>query len=160
MKLSPLLITLVMTSALAAESFSGGQFIQSRASYEAAIPNHSTSPSYVLITVVDARTESARSICTTANLLIGAIHREYGLGYDLADISKSDEIALSNQTHVFRFTKRDALNNIPITYSGGDLAAARAFLAPLSAAELKDKFSSLYPSKRLALNAPRYTQVC
>ncbi|WP_211471552.1 hypothetical protein [Collimonas humicola] len=152
MKLSPLLLGLVVTPVFAAGGFSGGQSVQSRASYEAAIHNSSTSPSYVLITVVEARTESARSICTTANLLIGAINMEYGLGHDRAGYSKSDEIALSNQTHVFRFTKQDALNNVPFTYSDDDIAAARTFLAPFSVAELRDKFSSLYSSQRLALN--------
>ncbi|MFJ2988349.1 hypothetical protein ACIPF8_10810 [Collimonas sp. NPDC087041] len=152
MKLSVLVLAFVVTPAFAAGAISGAQSVQSRASYEAAIHNSSTSPSYVLITVVDARTESAQSTCTTANLLIGAIHKEYGLGYDTEGFSKSDVIALSNQTHVFRFTKQDALNNIPFTYSNGDLAAARAFLAPFSVAELKDKFSSLYSSQRLALN--------
>lgn len=152
MKLSVLLLALVVTPAFAAGAFGGAQYVQSRASYEAAIHNSSTSPSYVLVTVVDARTELARSTCTTANLLMGAIHFEYGLGYDSAGYVKSDAIALSNQTHVFRFTKQDALNNVPFTYSDGDIAAARAFLAPFSAAELRDKFSSLYSSQRLALN--------
>jgi hypothetical protein len=39
--------------------------------------------------------------------------------------------------------------NIPRTYSEDELRAARAFLAPLSTDELKDKFSSLLANRRL-----------
>jgi hypothetical protein len=84
MKLSAILfLCIALTSAYAAEPFGGGEPVQSRTSFEAAI--HSLTleaQSYVLITVVDASTESVRSICTKANFLLGALHYEYGIGYD------------------------------------------------------------------------------
>jgi hypothetical protein len=103
----------------------------------------------VLITVIDARTGQARSVCTTANFLLGAIDREYELGHDAAGFSKGVEIALKSQDHVFRFQHQAALDNIPVRYSEDDLQAARNFLAPLPLDELKEKFSSLYANQRL-----------
>lgn len=123
--------------------------VQSRQSYEAAIHNTSTSPSYVLISIIDSDTGQAKPVCTTANLLLGAIHREYGLGYDAAGLSKAAEIALESKDHVFRFHQQAALDNIPVRYSDQDLAAARTLLAPLSKEELRAKFSSLYRDARV-----------
>ena len=136
------LLALAMTSASAVEPLSNSEPAQSQASFEAAIRNsYSTAPSYVLVEVVDARTESTRSTCTTVNLLLGAIRREYDLGSDKAGVSKAIEIAQSNKTHVFRFAKEDALNNIPVKYSNSDLVGIRAQLAPLSTDELRAGFA-------------------
>jgi hypothetical protein len=147
-----------VTSAFADRPISGGEFTQSRASFEAAIRNDSTAPSYVLISVVDDRTESQRSICTTANLLLGAIHHEYALGYDKKGQSETERIALSSNTHVFRFAKQDALNNIPSSYSASDIARMSATLAPLSIEQLRaglashGNLHSLYQVEPLALH--------
>jgi hypothetical protein len=123
--------------------------VQSRASYEAAFAVLSTSPSYVLITVIDARTGQARPVCTTSNFLLGAIGHEYALGTDAADRHKDVEIALQTKDHVFRFHQQSALDNISPRYTEDELRAAREFLAPLSTEELADKFSSLYANRRL-----------
>jgi hypothetical protein len=123
--------------------------VQSRESYEAAIRNSSTSPSYVMISLVSAYTGQAKPVCTTANFLIGAIHREFGLEYGPADVSKAAEIALASHDHTFLFRQPAALANIPIRYSGEELAAARKFLAPIPTDELTIKFSSLFHEFRL-----------
>lgn len=123
--------------------------VQSRESYEAAIRNGSTSPSYVLISLVRAYTGQARPVCTTANFLLGAIHREFGLEYGPADVSKAAEIALASHDHTFLFRQPAAIANIPISYSDDDLAAARKFLAPIPTDELTIKFSSLFEKFRL-----------
>ena len=109
----------------------------------------STSPAYVLITLIDARTGLARPICTTANFLLGAIDREYELGHDRDAIAKASEIALKAEDHVFRFQRQAALDNIPVRYSGAELLAARGFLAPVSTDDLKSTFSTLYADRRL-----------
>jgi hypothetical protein len=123
--------------------------MQPRQSYEAAFRNNSTSPSYVRISVIDGETGQGRSVCTTANFVLGAIHREYGLGYGAADLAKALEIALKSEDRSFRFHQPAALANIPSRYSEADLAAARAFLAPYSTSELKAKFSTLLAGARL-----------
>lgn len=115
---------------------------QSRASFEAAIRNHSTAPPYVLIIVIDERSKAVRSTCTTVNLLLGAIHREYGLDFDDVGSAKTEEIALSHLDHAFTFSRQEALANIPVWYSAADLAAIRAKLAPLTLDQLREGFSS------------------
>lgn len=126
--------------------------VQPRESYEAAIRNYSTSPSYVMISIAGGETEPAKLVCTTANFLLGAIHREYGLGSEAADVSKAMEIALANSDHIFRFRQLTALANIPVRYSDDDLAAARKFLAPIPTDELRVKFLSLLRESRLPTN--------
>jgi hypothetical protein len=138
-----LLALSILAVVAAAAPVVGGEPSQSRASFEAAIHNATTAPPYVLIDVVDERSKSTRTICTTVNLLMGAIHREYGLEYDEVGQARAKEIALSNTAHVFRFSKRAALSNIPITYSPSDLASVRARLAPLTLEQLREGFSPL-----------------
>ena len=135
------------------EGFAGQLMsVQSSDSYEAAINNLSTSPSYVEIFIAEGEAGQPKPICTTANFLLGAIHREYGLGYDTSDLSKAAEIAIKSSDRVFRFRQRSALDNIPMKYSANDLSEARALLAPFSADALKEKFSSLYSQYRLPTN--------
>jgi hypothetical protein len=123
---------------------------QSRASFETAIHNRSTSPSYVRVSIINDQTGQARDVCTTANFLLGAIHHEYGLGYGATDSTKAEQIAIEGEHHVFHFHTQEALDNIPVRYSEKDLAAARAFLAPLSASDIESGFSSLSSHSRLA----------
>ncbi|TQK11019.1 hypothetical protein [Herbaspirillum sp. SJZ107] len=123
--------------------------VQSQASYEAAITNMSTSPAYVLVEVGDSGNAAPRPVCTTANFLLGAIHREYGLGYAPAESEKALQIARQHADHVFRFQRQAALDNVGVQYTEADLAAARALLAPLADGELKARFSSLYAKARL-----------
>ena len=114
---------------------------QSDASFAAAIGNQSTAPSYVLITEIDVNTGKTRQTCVTANLLMGAIHRENELGFDAEDQMTALHIALTTPDHVFRFTKRKALENIPHYYSDEELAEVRDALKPLSKAQLVDAAS-------------------
>jgi hypothetical protein len=123
--------------------------VQSQASYEAAIADMSTSPAYVLVEVGDSGSAAPRPVCTTGNFLLGAIHREYGLGYAPAESGQALRIARQQTDHVFRFQRQAALDNVRIHYTGADLAAARALLAPLSDDEVKAKFSSLLTRDRL-----------
>jgi hypothetical protein len=63
---------------------------------------------YVMITTMDDRTAEANTFCITSNLLIGALVREHGWG-----IERSREEAASNPTHLFHFSKDEALRNMP-----------------------------------------------
>jgi hypothetical protein len=115
---------------------------QSQASFEAAVRNQSTAPPYVLITVVDARSEETRSICTTVNFLLGAIHLEYGIEYDREGQVRAQQIALANKSHVFHFTTQETLANIPLHYSQNDLAFVRTELQTFSVSQLREGFSA------------------
>jgi hypothetical protein len=130
---------------------------QSRQSYEAAFRVISSSPPYVLITVIDDNTGKAQRTCTYANFLLGAIELEYGLRERGASgVMKSTEVVLQNRSHVFHFRNSEALRNIRVRYSESELSAARALLAPLPTDELTSKFSSLYSDRRL--NAKGYAK--
>jgi hypothetical protein len=89
--------------------------VQSQASYEAAIADMSTSPAYVLVEAGDSGNAAPRPVCTSANFLLGAIHREHGLGYAPTESEQALRIAREHADHVFR-----------VHYAAADLAAARA----------------------------------
>lgn len=114
--------------------------VQSPASYEAAIRNETTSPGYVMVTIVDANTNVERTTCTTANFLRGALHNQYGLPYDADGRRQVTELALTNTAHRFTFSAEAALRNIPIAFSAEEQEAVRARFAPLSIEELRAGF--------------------
>lgn len=114
---------------------------QTPASFAAAILNDSTSPSYVLFTVVDATTESAHLTCTLAPLLRGAVHIEYALPYDAVGRAKEAEIVFANTEHVFRFNTPAALANIPIAYPQEAIARTRSAWATVSTTALQYMYS-------------------
>lgn len=127
---------------LFAAATSAAEPVQSRASYEAAIHNRTTSPSYVMITIVDANTKVERTTCTTANLLAGALHLETGLAYNAEGQRQATELAISNAEHRFVFSSEAALRNLPIPFSPEELEQARARFAPLSIEELRAGFGT------------------
>src|ERR1700759_4940848 len=77
-----------------------------------ALENYSPSPYYVLITVLDPDEHTSRVVCTTANLFLGAIHREHGLSYSEADRKRAEAIALEQRDRVFVFKDKKALANL------------------------------------------------
>ena len=84
----------------------------SEAMFYAALTNTSTEADYVLIKVRGPGDQTERTVCTTANLLLGAIHREYDLGYAEADERRALEIALKQPGRSFAFHKRAAISNL------------------------------------------------
>ena len=127
--------------ALAGPALEQNQPHQSPESFSAAIRDNSTSPFYVLITVVDDTTGQARTDCNTANLLLGAIHIEYGFTYDAAAIANAQNTALANTSHVFHFSKPEALANVAFRYSPHDMEVARQLIQPLTDEQLRKAFS-------------------
>jgi len=113
-----LLFTLISlsTMTLAAEP------IQSQNDFGIAIRDRSTSPYIVLVTTVDDRTGESRTGCTEAHFLLGAIILEKLDGYgknnseNIIKTEKAQQIALENSSHVFHFSRQDALDNLPIKY--------------------------------------------
>jgi len=100
------LAVLLFTSALA----HAGSYTQSM--FRAALANNSTAPDYVLIQVRGPDDRTNRIVCTTANLFLGAIHREYNLGYSEADEQRAVEIALKQPDRSFTFHKKAAIDNL------------------------------------------------
>jgi hypothetical protein len=118
------------------------EYVQSSASYEEAIRGSfvsmTTSPAYVKIVVVNARTGEEHPTCTTANFLAGAIHRQYGLGYDAEGFKRAEMLAMSAQDHRFVFSDASALQNIPLSFSAQELLEVRERFSALSNDELRD----------------------
>jgi hypothetical protein len=69
---------------------------QPQAQFEAAIRNRSTSPNFILLTVVDDRTGESWIGCTLAPFLLGAIEREQ----PAVSLEEAVRIALSNTSRV------------------------------------------------------------
>ena len=82
--------------------------IQPQERFEAAMLNGSTSPNLILLTIVDDRTGNSWVGCTLAPLLTGAIIRER----DAVSVQEAIQIAISNASHIFHFSKQSALDNL------------------------------------------------
>jgi len=82
--------------------------------FRAALENNSTSPSFILITIRDARDGSARTGCTLAPFLLGAIHKENALPYNEEGQNAALRIAASARDHFFTFRRLKALANIAL----------------------------------------------
>jgi hypothetical protein len=103
-----------------------------------ALANGSTAPDYVLISVVDPDTHTVRIVCTTANFFLGAIHREYDIGYTEADIKRAKAIALKQRDRIFVFKNKAALANLADYATPEALADVRTIFATKSDSELLD----------------------
>lgn len=80
--------------------------------FKEAISTLSTNTSFVLVAVTDTNTGKTKTGCTTANGLLGAIHRERNIGYDEDSLRTVTTIALTSPHQRFAFAKPDALENI------------------------------------------------
>ncbi len=115
--------------------------LQSQASFEAAIGNGSTAPSYVAVTIVDDRSGTSRPICVTANLFVGAVMRQQGLAFDASGIAAARRLILSTTSHEFHFSRPEAFANLPAAYSLFDLDTIRRRLRGLSVTQLREGFA-------------------
>ena len=154
MKISGTLVLLMCAISAHAEDN-----LQSAASYEAAIhgsfTNITTSPAYVMITIVNANTGEEHLTCTTANFFSGAIRKEAGLEFDAQGSKKAEALALSNKEHRFVFSNEEAWRNIPDVFSDQELADVRARLSSLSNAELRMRIGDIPPDVRRDYSAKR-----
>jgi hypothetical protein len=104
-------------------------FVQNQAQFRAALENTSTSPSFILITVIDGRSGARRTGCTTAGFLLHAIANEDGIdradyhGIMLSDVAKRVKAkALVSKDHVYILQRPEALAAVPMEGKGFDLA--------------------------------------
>lgn len=115
---------------------SPGEKPQDHAAFVEALQNRSTAPSFVKFQVAGPG-QSPWTQCTTANFLLGAIHLENGLPYNEQGLSVSMEAATSNMQHVFRFTKPEALANLPPRPTEEEMQQAAALFAGQSDATIR-----------------------
>lgn len=107
--------------------------------YAGALAEVSTAPHYVRIVLEDSDGK-AHQTCVFGGSLNLAIRLENGLLADRDGIKKATDIALANTERRFRFTNAQAIAVLPLTFSDADLAAAKAKLAQLSDAQLREGF--------------------
>ncbi len=102
-------------------------FVQDQAQFRAAVENGSTSPSFVLVTILDGRSGKQRTGCTMAGFLLHAIAMEERLdrrdyhgrmppGVSARVMAK----ALASKDHVYTFQKAEALAAMPTDVRGSD----------------------------------------
>jgi hypothetical protein len=101
------------------------EFVQSQANFEKAIRNRSTSIYVIFATIVNDSTGETHAECVAAPFLLGAILKEYALGYDGPSVEKAIQIALANPSHVFRFTNEAALGKLPPFTKNAELFRSR-----------------------------------
>lgn len=114
---------------------------QSSANFAKAIANGSTSPSYVLITVINDNTRSRQTVCTAAPFLLGAIHFQYNLPYTDVGIQKGKRVALASKDRVYHFSDLKALKNLRVRYTQQELTVVRSQLHDFSTEEIVAGFS-------------------
>ncbi|WP_277969859.1 hypothetical protein [Sphingomonas echinoides] len=95
-------------------------FVQNQAHFRAALDHTSTSPSFILITVVNGSSGARRTGCTMAGFLLHAIATEEGIdrteyhGAMLPDVAtRVKDEALASKDHVYTFHKAEALAAVP-----------------------------------------------
>ncbi len=110
-------ILVVASAAGAADPPSHGlaiEYVQPLDQFVAAVDNISSAPSFVLITIIDARKNEVRTACVTAPLLLAAIDIERGVKIG-TDLRETRRIALANSAHEFSFSKPEALANLGLS---------------------------------------------
>jgi hypothetical protein len=128
--------------------------MQDEVHFRKAILNFSSSPYCISVTVIDTRKAKSRSFCVETLFLLGALHHELDVGYDLASQKKISYLAISNKTRVFSFLKQEALNNMPMRYTEAELDEARKMInllgSPPPAGPISGQFGQLNWSPALA----------
>ena len=131
-------VSCVLFACMGAASAAPSQSRQSDASWRAAFGNQSSAPSYAMFTVIDGNTGVARLTCTEANFLLGALIEENEWPSDNEARLSALHIALTDQTRVFTFNRRKALDNLPRYFTDDELAHVRWALAGLSTQQVLD----------------------
>lgn len=80
--------------------------------FVAAIENHSTVSYFTVVKIKNLNNNQIKEVCTKGNFLMGALHREMGLGYDTASQRKVLEFAKSKKNRYFELKNKKALQNI------------------------------------------------
>ncbi|PWJ33500.1 hypothetical protein [Sediminitomix flava] len=79
--------------------------------FSIAVQSESTFSYFVVCKIRDLNTGNVKEICTTADFLKGAIHREFNLDYSDKSLSESRKLLLESN-RFFEFKNVDALLNV------------------------------------------------
>ena len=109
------------------QELTGPATIQRAMNFESAVRDQSTAPRYVSINFTDENTGLTQHTCVFGRDLVIAISREFGVGN-----SQAIDIALKSHDYSFHFSKKNALDALPIQFSQKDFLSVRERIAPLS----------------------------
>lgn len=87
-------------------------YVQADKQFKAAFDNNSTSPSFVMITVVDGQSGTTKTGCITPATLTHAIEIERELQPDYSLRGPSAKVASEAPDHRFHFQKQETLRAI------------------------------------------------
>ncbi len=100
-----------------------------------ALSETGTSPLYVLISI--RGTDSVfHEVCTLAPFVLGALHTEYNIPYDVAAERKAKRLATDAKDRKFTFTHSKAIANVLPRYSANQLREVSPVLMKYSRQEL------------------------
>lgn len=101
-----------------------------------AVANDSTSPSYVLVAIVNDKSKTRQVVCTKGTYLIEALRLQYH--FPITDVGwrKAVGMALANKARTFHFSNVQALAFVRPRYSPQILAEVQAKLKRVSTPEL------------------------
>ncbi|WP_125206281.1 hypothetical protein [Capsulimonas corticalis] len=116
-----------------------------------AIHDRSTSPYYLLVTIVDDTTGKSRKCCICATFLEGAVMTQMRLPDELQSMDKAARTIIENKSRTYHFSNPKALANVEPRYSEEQLAAARERLKPYTNEDLLGRPQS--DQSRLKLNS-------
>lgn len=85
---------------------------QEPAAFLAALHFTTTSPPYIAIAVINDTTGQRIGGCITANALLGAVMREYGLEYGDA-LTRAINLSAQGSERTFHFKQQKAWDNMP-----------------------------------------------
>ena len=110
------LCQVLLLLALSVSSINPAQ-AQANDAFAKALANDSTSPRYVLITIINDKTGTQQTIYTLATFFDGAIHSQYHLPYTTERERKSREIALASRDRTYHCSQPNALQNLWVHYT-------------------------------------------
>jgi hypothetical protein len=103
-----------------------------------AIANHTSSPSYVLVTVVSGAMQRRVTVCIPAPALLIAIRDELGLHDDAGGNAKAEQFAMEREQAVFHFGTRKAWKRAAPAYDQDVLQDVEERVKGLSTEQLRD----------------------
>lgn len=99
---------------------------------------------FVLVNLREPSGKLQESVCVPANLLLGAIHLQDGLGYDKAANARALNLALGAKNRTFTFTRKDAYENVKPAYTRQQLTEVHKRMSGLTRTQMKEQLSNPY----------------
>jgi hypothetical protein len=111
--------------------------------FKRAITEDSTSPLFILVGIRDHVSATPRQVCVPAPALLGAIHAEKGLPYDIEGRKMARALALSVWDKPIWFSRRDAREIVKTQYSEGELDQLRTVMHRIRRSDIRARLPEI-----------------